>query len=51
MKRLARTTSAAVLFFCGAALAQRPAPEAPSGWTPKTAVIAVEGMIEPRFEG
>lgn len=45
MKRLARTTSAAVLLFCGAALAQRPAPEAPSGWTPKTAVIARHEMV------
>lgn len=45
MKSLAWTASAAFLVGCGAALAQRPAPEAASGWTPKEAVVAPHEMV------
>ena len=44
MKSFARTISAAIALFCGAAAAQ-PQPEAPSGWTDKQAVVAAHEMV------
>jgi len=45
MKKPGWITAAALFLLCSAAAAQRPAPEAASGWTHKQAVVAPHEMV------